>query len=146
MSLLAELSPLSDTIAIKITLLTELCVSASPTRSRGVQFAQSPIPHHPITPTLQHSNTPTLQHSNTPTLHHSITPTLQHSNTPSLHHSITPSLRSAGFEHQGHEAPKPDFGFIDCATARIGTRWRYEAFPRFGDRCGFGERACGHGL
>src|SRR6266446_3582157 len=58
MSLLAELSPLSDTIAIKITLLTELCVSAPTTRSRGVQFAQSPTLQHSITPSLHHSARP----------------------------------------------------------------------------------------
>jgi hypothetical protein len=40
----------SETIATKITLLAELCVSASPTRSRGVQFAESPIRRHSITP------------------------------------------------------------------------------------------------
>jgi hypothetical protein len=102
MSLLTELSPLSVTIAIKITLLAELYVSASPTHSREVQFAPSPP----------------------------------------LHHSATPSLRSAGLEDEA----LPDFGFIVCATARIGTRWRYEAFPRFVDRCGLGERACGYGL
>jgi len=66
--------------------------------------------------------------------------------TPIAQYSATPSLRLAGFEHRGDEAVKPDFGFIDCATTRIGTRWRYEAFPRFGDRCGLGERACGYGL
>jgi hypothetical protein len=95
--------PLSETIAIKITLLAELYrFGISNPRSR-VQSPQRPI----------------------------------------LRHSITPSLRLAGLED---EAATLDFGFIDCATARIGPRWRYEAFPRFVDRCGFGERACGDGL
>src|ERR1700693_3182936 len=50
MSLLTELSPFSETIAIKITPLAELYVSASPTRGSEVQFAPSAILYHSITP------------------------------------------------------------------------------------------------